>query len=416
LQGVKPEVKPTPASRLIWGLWAAAMLLMVAGITSTVITWSVDVGPRWGFRGIILALIPVYCTMGALILGQHPRHTVGWLLFYTGSMTLLQHLVDEYAVWALLVVPGQLPGALLAAWIVNFSWLLVAGPLVFLLPLLYPNGRVPSPRWRWVPWLAVATLVTLSIVWMFAPGPMESSYMFLDNPYGWEAGAALIDWLTPVAFGSALSVLALGLLALIWRLRHAAGVERQQLKWFLFAATLTVVSLLGAGSDTLAVHIFTMASIIGLALAVAAAILRYRLYDLDLLVNRALVYAGLTATLGLLYFGSVLLLQAVFLTITGEGQPQLVTVLSTLAIAALFSPVRSRLQRFIDRRFFRKKYDAARTLAAFGATLRDQTNLAQLSTHMIQVVNETMQPAQVSLWLRGGPGSRIEQRDASGSP
>jgi hypothetical protein len=159
-----------------------------------------------------------------------------------------------------------------------------------------------------------------------------------------------------------------------------------------------------------------MASILGLAIAIGAAILRYRLYDLDLLVNRTLVYAGLTGTLGVLYFGSVILLQNVFRAITGEGQPQLVTVLSTLAIAALFSPVRSRLQRFIDRRFFRKKYDAARTLAAFGATLRDQTNLAQLSTHMIQVVNETMQPAQVSLWLRGGPGSRIEQRDASGSP
>jgi hypothetical protein len=229
---------------------------------------------------------------------------------------------------------------------------------------------------------------------------MASSYMFLENPYGWDAGGALLDRLTGIGFAAALSVLGLGILAVIWRLRHAVGVERQQLRWFLFAATIMAFSVFGAPSDFAIAHIFMMACILGLAVAVGAAILRYRLYDLDLLVNRTLVYAGLTATLGLLYFASVLLLQGVFLALTGEGQPQLVTVLSTLTIAALFSPVRSRLQAFIDRRFFRKKYDATRTLAAFGKTLRDETNLARLSQHMLRVVDETMQPAQVNLWLK----------------
>jgi hypothetical protein len=376
------------------------MLLMLAGVTSTALTWSVDVGQRWGFRGIPLGIIPVFCTMGALVLARHPRHTVGWLLFYTGAMTVVQHLTDEYAVWGLLVAPGQLPGALTAGWIVNFVWLPTAAPVVLFLPLLYPTGRLPSPRWRPVLWLGLATVVTLSLVWMLAPGPMSSSFMDLDNPYGWEAGQGLIDSLTIAGFLSGLLVLALGLVALLWRLRRAAGVERQQLKWFLFAAAIMAVSVFGADSDYVAAHIFMMGSILGLAVAVGTAILRYRLYDLDLLVNRTLVYAALTATLGVLYFGSVVLLQGLFLTLTGEGQPQLVTVLSTLAIAALFSPVRSRLQHFIDRRFFRRKYDAARTLAAFGATLRDETNLTQLSAHMVQVIDETMQPAQVSLWLR----------------
>jgi hypothetical protein len=166
------------------------------------------------------------------------------------------------------------------------------------------------------------------------------------------------------------------------------------------------VSVFGAPSDNVWAHIFMMACILGLAVAIGAAILRYRLYELDLLVNRTLVYAGLTATLAALYFGSVILLQNVFRALTGEGQPQLVTVLSTLAIAALFSPVRSRLQRFIDRRFFRRKYDAAQTLAAFGAALRDETNLGQLATHMVRVIDETMQPEQVSLWLRQDPNAQ----------
>ncbi len=376
------------------------MLIALAGVMSTSLTWGYDVGLRWGFRGITLAMIPVYCTIGALILARHPRHTVGWLLFYTGSVVAIAHVLDEYAVWALLVVPGRLPGGLLAAWVQNFIWLPASGPLVFLLPLLYPTGRVPSARWRLVPWLAVFTIALLCLVWMIDPGPMESSFMFLENPYGWEAGAAFIDLMLNTGLLSALAVMALGIAALSLRLRRAVGVERQQLKWFLYAAAIMVVSVFGASSNSVAAHAFLMACLLGLAIAIGAAILRYRLYDLDLLVNRTLVYAALTATLGALYFGSVILLQSLLRALTGEDQPQLVTVLSTLAIAALFSPVRSRLQQFIDRRFFRKKYDAARTLAAFGATLRDETNLTALSNHMVHVIDETMQPAQVSLWLK----------------
>jgi hypothetical protein len=398
MEAAKP--KASPSRRWIWVAWALVMALMAAGLASTALTWSVDVGERWGFRGITLGLIPVYTTIGALILARHPRHTVGWLLFYTGSMTLAQHLVDEYAVWALLVKPGALPGGIWAAWFVNWIWLPTAAPLVFLLPLVYPDGRVPVRWLKFAPGLALATLASLCLVWMFDPGPMESSYMFLDNPFAWEAGEVFLDRLTGIGFAAALVVLGLGITAVAWRLRHAAGVERQQLKWFLYAATIMALSVFGAPTNQVAAHIFMMACILGLAAAVGAAILRYRLYDLDLLVNRTLVYAGLTATLGVLYLASVLLLQGLFLTLTGEGQPQLVTVLSTLTIAALFLPVRGRLQAFIDRRFFRKKYDAARTLASFGATLRDETNLAQLRQHMLQVVDETMQPAQVSLWLR----------------
>lgn len=394
--------------RAIWGLWTAVMLLGLGGVTSTVLTWSYDVGQRWGFRGITLALIPVYSTMGALILARHPRHAVGWLLFYTGAFSALGHLIDEYAVWALLVVPGRLPGGIFAAWILNFLWLLEATPLVFLLPLLYPNGQLPSPGWRTVVILAAVTTTLLCLVWMFEPGPLESSFMFLDNPYGWPDGARVLQNAATVGFMSGLAVIALGILAVFRRLRQARGVERQQLKWFLYAATLMSISVFGAASDNVLAHLFVMASLLGLAVAIGAAILRYRLYDLDLLVNRTLVYGALTATLGVLYFASILLLQGIFFAFTGAQQTQLVTVLSTLAIAALFSPVRSRLQRFIDRRFFRRKYDAARTLAAFGATLRDETNLAQLATHMLRVIEETMQPAQVSLWLKQDSPTHVE--------
>ena len=194
---------------------------------------------------------------------------------------------------------------------------------------------------------------------------------------------------------------------LVWTLWAAVMVvlvagltsTASKLKWFLFATAIMAVSVFGAPTDSLAAHLFMMASIMGLAVAVGTTILRYRLYDLELLVNRTLVFAGLTATLGALYFGSVVLLQGLFLALTGEGQPQLVTVLSTLAIAALFSPLCYRLQIFIDRRFFRQKYDAARTRVAFGATLRAETNLAELS-RMVQVIDETMQPTQISVWLK----------------
>lgn len=401
MPSVQPdENRETPRPRLIWGLWGLSMLLMLVGVISTGMTWTVDVGERWGFRGLTLAMIPVYGTMGALIVARHPRHLIGWLLFYTGAATALQHLVDEYTVWALLVRPNVLPGALLGAWITNWSWLPVAAPLVLLLPLFYPNGQLPSPRWRPVAALGMTSIVALILVWMLLPGPMESSFMFLDNPYAWAAGADLMVALQYFGYVGALTTLALGLVALLVRLRHAGGVERQQLKWFLYAAAVNAVSVFGAPTSNTWLHILFILTILGLGAAVGAAILRYRLYDLDLLINRTLVYAGLTATLAVLYFGTVLLLQTLFFGLTGEGQSQLVTVLSTLTIAALFSPVRSRLQRFIDRRFFRKKYDAAQTLAAFSATLRDETDLARLRVHMVQVIDEAMQPAQVSLWLK----------------
>jgi len=192
----------------------------------------------------------------------------------------------------------------------------------------------------------------------------------------------------------------LAAVSLLWRLRRAIGVERQQLKWIVYAGLLsTAFTPLTAANNPL-LHLAYIAASMTLPLAIGLAVLRYRLYDIDLIVNRALVYGALTSILAAVYFGSVVLLQSLFAAFTGESRSALVTVLSTLAIAALFTPARARVQVFIDRRFYRAKYDAARTLAAFGATMRDDVDLATLSDRLLAVVDETMQPANAVLWLR----------------
>jgi ADP-ribosylglycohydrolase len=201
------------------------------------------------------------------------------------------------------------------------------------------------------------------------------------------------------------------------RYRRASGVERQQLKWFALAAVLGGAFLVGRLlsldwllDNTLSTFLDS-ATTIGLYLTVGVAILRYRLYDIDVLINRTLVYGSLTAMLALIYVGGVAVTQAIFRALTGqEEQPQLAIVVSTLAIAALFSPLRRRIQVFIDRRFYRRKYDATKTLEAFSARLRDETNLDALNDELVGVVRETMQPAYLSLWLRPDTAPKKDER------
>jgi hypothetical protein len=313
------------------------------------------------------------------------------------------HLTSEYATYALLAAPEALPAAEVAAWIYSWAWVPGLGFIVFL-PLLFPSGRLPSPGWRPFAWFSVLLVVVGTIMAAFSPGPGVG--LSIRNPFGIESLPNLNEQLQALMF----ALIFVASASLVWRLRHARGVERQQIKWVAYAGALgggaslptyTVLEAVDLPWLHLVGYVAALVGILGVPTAVGIAIMRYRLYGIDILINRTLVYGTLTAMLVALYFGGIVLLQGVFVALTSE-KSTLAVVASTLLIAALFTPLRHRIQSFIDKRFYRSKYDARRTLEAFSATLRDDTDLEALNNDLVSVVRETMQPAHVSLWLRSG--------------
>jgi uncharacterized membrane protein YhdT len=316
-----------------------------------------------------------------------------------------------------LAQPDSLPAGEAMAWV--FSWML---PLVIgfstLSYLLFPTGRLPSRRWRWAVWLTVAFIVVGVLLGAFSSEPL-SDLGPIQNPLGI---VGLADIYSAVLY-TTFSVLLVAVISSVFvRLRRAGGVEHQQIKWFAYAVAANAIAVVVAYVIPGLIETPLWFERVGFALnnivipaipiAIGIAILRYRLYDIDLLINRTLVYGSLTLMLALVYFGGVTATQAVFRALTGqEEQPQLTIVVSTLVIAALFTPLRRRIQSFIDRRFYRRKYDARKTLEAFSAQLRDETDLNALSEDLVGVVRETMQPAHVSLWLRPDKASKGQLTD-----
>ena len=390
------------AAWLAWSLLALVLLILALGL----ILWSPDAGFFLTFA-LIAALFAV---VGALVASRRPRNPIGWLFLAFAVVAVLVASADQYAVYALIEHPGSLPGGDWVAWLASGIWHPAFGFFVFAF-LLFPDGRLPSARWRLVARIAAANYLmggVLGLLW----GPLfEEFFPYAEPPFrlpGYDiAGVAFVVFIF-VNFG----LLALSAVSLVLRLRRATGVERQQLKWFVYAVALFALafppSVLALGDGRLIVALLPL-----VPAAAGIAILKHRLYDIDVVINRTLVYGALTATLALIYFGGVATTQAIFRVLTGqEEQPQLAVVVSTLVIAALFSPLRRRIQGFIDRRFYRRKYDAAKTLEAFSAKLRDETDLDALNTELVGVVRETMQPAHVSLWLRPDTASKKgEQKD-----
>jgi hypothetical protein len=315
---------------------------------------------------------------------------------------------QEYARYALLTRPGALPFGLAFGWLTLWLWMLFVGPVIVIMPLLFPTGRLLSPGWRWVAWPAAACMAGIALAAALRPGPLDGLEP-VPNPLG-LAGAASVLLGLEQALNLALAPLTLlATLSLLLRFARSRGDERAQLKWFLYVAAVFLLYILhGILADTLGLFPELPAGVgsvvfplfLGLfALAIGIAVLKYRLYDIDVIIRRTLVYGVLTALLALVYFSTVAVLQGVVTAI--GGQPSAVgIVISTLAIAALFSPLRRRVQNLIDRRFYRRKYDAARTLADFGATARDETDLDRLAGRLISVVNEAIQPSQAFLWLK----------------
>src|SRR5215212_4862343 len=378
------------ASRLAWAVCALSLALTALNFLLIALNVSLNT-PAYVFWPELTSLAVGYSVIGAIIASRQPKHPMGWICCAVGLIAAVDHFAGEYSIYALLAQPHPIPGGRVMLWLQGWFWMLFIGLIVFLL-LLFPTGRLPSSRWRPFAWVSVA-VISAAVIWSSAISP----------DVGFNAPPSPVQ----------LSVLLLGGVAagsVIVGRRNARGVERQQIKWLLYVGPMFFIA---AG-----LHIgfyyfwlterswglwasYLLVAVGGLSgpIAIGIAILRYRLYEIDTLINRTLVYGSLSATLVALYFGVIVVLQRLFVLLTGQ-QSTLAVVASTLLIAALFTPLRRRIQSFIDRRFYRRKYDARKTLEAFSTKLREETDLEALSGDLVGVIRETMQPAHVSLWLR----------------
>ena len=380
------------------------LLLYVSGICAYV--W---LERRLGLQGdqpaedaVLIAGFSLFAAVGALLVAKRPDNPIGWIMAANALIVAIFPACESYAAYVMSTRGRPDALAVFGAWANSWYWFLLLALTFVYLPLLFPDGRLPSRRW-----LPVAVLPGIGVAGIAILGGLAETLRGqnldyrIDNPIGIE-GLGYVEDLRAFAVlgGGALAIGTVGAVAaVVVRFRRSRGTERQQMKWFLYAAAPLVafpaieflpwiIGVLLAGWVQL-----------GLPTAIGIAVLRYRLYEIDLLINRALVYGSLTAMLALVYFGGVVGLQAVMRGLTGQ-ESTLAVVASTLAIAALFNPLRRSLQGLVDRRFYRRKYDAAKTLAAFNSRLREETELETLSGDVVGVVRETMEPTHVSLWLR----------------
>ena len=414
------------AAWLAWSLCALSLVMFVANVMLYFLTLSVQPPSSWGTEGlsvVLIFLLPflAFPVVGALIASRRPNNPIGWICLAVGILWMFANLTSGYGTYGLLVArPGSVPFPAAIGSLGEWMWAPALGLLGTYLILLFPDGRLPSRRWRPLAWFSGAVIISVSLTNALRPGRLPG-LGGVPNPFGLEEYPWMADVTQAVTLLLPLCFLA-SALSLVLRFRRSGGEQREQVKWIAFAASfvglvalITVVSTfrfapesLDTGTRPLWLELLQdveLLSLAGVPVAVGFAILRHRLYDIDVVINRTLVYGSLTAMLVAVYVGSVVVLQYIFRALSG-GESQLAIVASTLAIAALFNPLRRRVQGFVDRRFYRRKYDATKTLEAFSAKLRDETDLDALNAELVGVVRETMQPTHVSLWLRPDTASR----------
>ena len=395
------------ATLVAWSVWALSVAFVGLGLLFLFLNGSFEdlLDESLGIDAVLALTFP---TVGAVIASRRPRNAVGWIFCVTGLCGGASIFSAQYAIYALVTNPGSLPVGVFAAWIGTWIWLPSVTLTITFLLLLFPHGRLLSPRWRPVAWLAAAVTIAGTALLAIVPWDLLNPGVPAQNPVAVE-DLRYLGIAPPVPiFVIGIPTMLLSVASLVLRFRRSRGEERQQLKWFVYAGVLSVGAILlpSVASSLLQLLVLPL-----LPVAAGIAILRYRLYDIDVLINRTLVYGALTALLVAVYLGSIVVLQGLLRALTGQ-ESQLAIVASTLAVAALFNPLRRRIQGFIDRRFYRRKYDAAKTLEAFSAKLRDETDLEALNNELVSVVRETMQPAHVSLWLR--PDTALKKDDVPG--
>ena len=412
-------MSPRAFTWLAWSLAGLCVAMFFAAVVLTLMTLLAEDAPLSVVAGELILLVPflpflAFPVVGALIGSKRPGNPIGWICLSAGLFFMLIGLGEEYAAYELARFGPVRTSAALSA-LTQGLWALPVGLLGIYMILLFPDGRLPSRRWRPLAWFAGAVMAVICVSFILVPGPLGVQ-PGVRNPFGVEGLAWLADVTVFIVLLVPLCILA-SVSSLVLRYRRSGGEVRQQIKWLAFAASVVGVAFLGSllgqllfAPDTLeadgapqsswgTLDNLVVLSYAGIPIAVGIAVLKYRLYDIEIIINRALVYGSLTAALAVLYVGSVVSLQYAFRALTGQTS-QLVIVASTLAIAALFNPLRRRIQAFVDRRFYRNKYDARKTLEEFGARLRDETDLEVLSDDLVAVARETVQPAHAGLWLR----------------
>jgi hypothetical protein len=386
----------------------ALELLLVVGSPLAWILWVPD-GYSVDLGGIVI--LP-FMAVGMLILNKQPRNAIGWVLLAIGLIWGLADAAFTYSVFSWARDGARLPGAGVAMAVSSASWVPQIGLSGTFLLLLFPDGKPPSPRWKPWAWLSGVALVAPMIVLTFMPGPLDNPPLEdVHNPLGIESLGGLLDALAASIVLVPLSILGCAV-AMIQRFRRSRGVERLQMKWLAGAAAVCAAIYLVAMALSLnhpwsteetpfwigVIQDTAFVSFSLIPVAMGFAVLRYRLYEIDVIINRTLVYGALSAVLAGVYAICVVVIPQ---ALGVGGDSELVVAGSTLAVAALFQPLRRRIQGFIDRRFYRRKYDAAKAVEAFAKRLRNEVDLEAMRADLTAAVQETMQPRRVSLWLRG---------------
>jgi hypothetical protein len=416
---------------LAWSLAALSVVMFIVSGALYLLARSTQVPGRWiavSTVGDVLIAVPflAFPLVGALIASRRPRNPIGWICLADGLLWMLINISDYYSIYGA-AKPSSLPYPVAVGTLGNqWLWVPTIGLLGIYLLLLFPDGKLPSERWRPLGWFSGAVILSLSLAGGLAPGPMENQGG-VPNPFGLEGLPWLADLATILLPLLPLCIVA-SAVSMVVRFRHAEGEERQQIKWIAFVASFAglvyLCALVGAlvlvpglsngGGEAPPVPVWVdllisvaVLGFAGVPVAIGFAVLKYRLYDIDVVINRTLVYGPLTISLVAAYIGGVVVLQRIFVVLTGQ-KSTLAVVVSTLAIAAIFNPLRRRIQSLVDRRFYRRKYDARKTLEAFSSRLRNETDLEALGDDLVGVVRETMQPEHVSVWLQPTPATKSE--------
>lgn len=385
------------APRLALVLTAASVALATGALVWLALSWGAPLPDAWGFRGYAIVHAIGFTAVGAIVALRRPANAIGWLLLGAGFVAALGAFALEYGIYAIVGRAVALPGGVFGAWLGSWTWVLyVVGGLEFVV-LLFPDGRLLSTRWRPVGWATILLVLVTSAFMAFKPGPLQAA-AYTDNPFT-PISSLLADTLGVIAVASMLPVAGGATWSLVLRFHRSTGIERAQIKWLAFSA----VPLVGAGFASAVLpdklgQVLAVFLQLSVPVAVGIAVLRYRLYDIDVLINRALVYGTTTAAIGVAFFAGIVVLQAILRPLTSGSE--LAVAASTLVCFALFQPLRRRVQSAVDRRFYRSRYDASRTLDAFTSRLASEVDLDAVGAELADAVAATVRPAHVSLWLR----------------